>query len=106
MPAVQLVTRWLVDALAVWRLTRLLTIDGLTVELRELVTEWTESGPRSVAKEKLAELIGCPHCVSVWAALGVVYVARRSPWWPLMADALALAAVSSLIADGRDALSL
>lgn len=99
-------TRWLIDALAVWRLTRLLTLDGITAELRELVTEWTETGPQSTAKEKVAELIGCPHCVSVWAALGLVYVVRDEPWWPRMADALALAAVSSLIADGRDALSL
>lgn len=99
-------TRWLLDALAVWRLTRLLAVDGLTSDLRDWVTEWAETGPPSTSKNKLAELVGCPHCVSVWAALGVVCVARRSPWWPAMADALALAAVSSLIADARDALSL
>lgn len=99
-------TRWIVDALAVWRLTRLLTIDGITEPMRDWLTEWTETGPQSPAKEKIAELAGCPHCVSVWAALGVVYAARRTPWWPVMADALALAAVSSLIADARDALSV
>ena len=99
-------TRWVVDALAVWRLTRLVAVDGITSPIRERITEWAEAQPESTLREKVAELVGCPHCVSVWTALGLVFVVRRQPWWPRMADALALAAVSSLIADGRDALDV
>lgn len=97
---------WIRDALAVWRLTRLVTLDGLTAELRELVDDWSNTGPPSTVKEKIAELVSCPHCVSVWVALGLVYAVRRTDWWPAMGDALALAAVSSLIADARDALDV
>lgn len=94
--------RWLVDALAVYRLTRLVAADGITEPIRDVISEWTESGPQTLVKEKVAELIECRWCVGMWVALGLVYVVRRRSWWPNMADALAFSALAALIAGLED----
>lgn len=90
--------RWLVDALAVYRLTRLLAADGITAEVRDAIHEWTDQGDPTLTKAKVAELIECRWCVSMWVSLGLVYLVRRRHWWPSMADALAFSAVGTLLA--------
>ena len=116
----------LVEALAAYRLTRLATEDTITQPLREAWIEWTyrranrrgeavaclaearvsEDDPSrwqqaveaDLRPPKLAELVTCRWCAGMWVSLGVVFVARRFPWWPRTAQALALSAASALVA--------
>lgn len=87
--------RWVVDAVAVYRLTRLVTADGITEPLRDAIDDWSREGGR--LREKAAELVTCPWCMSMWWSLGLVFIVRRAPWWPRMADALAFSAVAGLV---------
>ena len=75
-----------VDAAAVWRLTRLVTEDEVTRPVRDWVIERAPDG-------RLAYLIECPHCVGVWAGLAVAsgLVPRRVRY------ALALAAATTAV---------
>lgn len=106
------------DALAAYRLTRLITTDDLLHDQREAVVEaayvaagraaesraaaeltsWAET---AVADEhdapKLATLITCRWCTGMWVALFVVAVRRTRAWRP-MRDALALGSLAALIA--------
>lgn len=88
------------DALAVFRLTRLVTRDSLPPLpwLRDRVTDrW---GDRAVA-----DLAVCPWCLSWWVAVVVLALHAVAPtWWPWVAAALACSAVAGLLADweGRD----
>ncbi len=81
----------LVDALACFRLVRLLREDALLDAPRSALTA------RSVFAD---ELLGCAWCTSVWAAVGVVVAHQVAPraWEPL-ARALALSAVVGLYED-------
>lgn len=106
-----------VDALAVYRLTVLVTEDYLTRDLRELVIRgaYLRAGEighlnkldgRAVgelpeddeAPPKLAKLVTCPWCSSVWLAAGVVAVSRVAPrQWRYVARGLAFSAVAGII---------
>lgn len=106
--------RLVVDALAVYRLTRLATADVLTEDARRALVEFAYSIAGRIAPEadtaeevvardideppKLAVLVTCRWCAGMWVALGVVFVARRFRWWPAMADALACSAAAALVA--------
>lgn len=80
-----------VDALAAYRLTRLVTRDTITKRHRERIV--ARGGP-------VAELVQCSWCTGMWAAAAVVVARRTVPraWGPV-ADALAMAAVVGLIAE-------
>lgn len=88
----------LVDAAAVYRLTRLIQQDTVSpiLELREAVLDrWGD--------KRWTELLTCPHCLSMWIAAGVVLVRARYPRaWPPVARVLGLAAATSLIAQWQD----
>ena len=84
----------LVDALAVFRLSRLVTRDRITEPLRTRA----EHGP-----EWLAYLLRCAWCSSPYLAVGVI-AARRifpRPWAPV-AEVLACSAVAGLLTDLLD----
>lgn len=111
-----MIVRLIVDAVAVYRLARLVTADDLTEDLRDalvlaayrwrgldLPNGYTDQTPAERAMQdpaapKLATLITCRWCAGMWLALGVVFVARRFRWWPAMADALACSAAAALLA--------
>jgi hypothetical protein len=86
-----------VDALAVYRLTRLATVDTFPVAAaaRERVTRWA----RETDRPAIEELVHCPWCIGFWIATGVVLVRSGlpRPWTPL-ARALALSAAAGVIA--------
>ena len=110
-----------VDALSAYRITRLITKDTLTEEFRERVIavsydverdhpEPSFTGPRTWHETfendddppKLAYLITCPFCVSVYVAAGVVVARSLVPWaWRPVARAAALAGVVALIAEAQ-----
>lgn len=79
-----------VDALATYRLTRLIVEDRIAER------------PRAALRARspfLDELLACSWCTSVWAAVGVVVARQVAPraWEPL-ARVLALSAVAGLVA--------
>jgi Protein of unknown function (DUF1360) len=61
------------DALAVYRLTKLITDDKITEDLRDLIFEKLPRG------HKLQYLITCGWCVSIWAALAIFTLRKISP---------------------------
>jgi len=105
----------LIDALAVARLTRLVTADAITAGPRDAairlayrragrsadLTEMEEWGSPGDAVEadahppKLAKLVTCPWCSSFWIAAGVIAARRVAPrQWDRLARALALSHVA------------
>lgn len=117
-----------VDALATYRLTRLVTEDTITERARgeivamaygyddreergweatgQPVSEYVaehrmEAGPLAVPK--LADLITCRWCAGMWVALGVMVARRVAPraWAPL-AKALAFSSAAALVAGLED----
>ena len=88
-------TDLIVDALAAYRLTRLLVSDGIVDEQRHAVVERLRRGRH----RKLVELAECPWCIGFWVACGVVAARRVTPRvWSPVADAFAFSAVSGLLA--------
>ena len=85
----------LVDALASYRVTRLLVSDGIFDRQRDVIVD----GLRRRGHRKLVELSECPWCIGFWVACGVVAVRRLVPraWGPV-AETFAFAAVSGLLA--------
>ena len=84
-----------VDALASYRVTRLLVSDGIVDRQRDaLVDRLRRRGHR-----KLVELSECPWCIGFWVACGVVAARRVVPRaWSPVAEAFAFSAVSGLLA--------
>jgi Protein of unknown function (DUF1360) len=69
-----LVVSLVVAALAVARMTRFLTEDFLTVGYRRwVVSRWGEDS-------KMAYLVHCPWCTSIWIALPVMPIAVMFPY--------------------------
>lgn len=88
-----------IDALAVARLTRLATEDRIPVGwVRDRILERADRDSGGLGSaSKLAELVSCPWCMSIWLAAGVVVV-RRYRWWRPVALALAFSEVAGLAA--------
>ena len=90
----------LVYALAVARVTGLVTVDEITRPAREAILRRLNEHRRSHIA--LGYLITCPWCASIWVAAGAVALAL--PWgtslW-LLAPALVLAAsqVTGMVSD-------
>jgi hypothetical protein len=63
----------LADTLAVYRLTKLVMEDKITEDLRDYIYEKFPRG------HKMSYLIGCPWCVSIWAALAIFTLRKISP---------------------------
>lgn len=109
--------RLVVDAVATYRLTRLITADEIAEPLRarwirlaywlehdpdgrepEVGESWQDVVEQDAQPPKLATFIVCRWCTGMWISLGVVFVARRFRWWPALADALACSAAAALVA--------
>lgn len=82
--------------LATWRLTRLITHDHITAFIREQVYDVKKVGrkvtlarPGVGPRRVLADLFGCPWCVSIWSAtiLGFAFLV----WEPFFYITLLLA---------------
>lgn len=78
------------DALAVFRLTRLILDDSITAFIRNPIVK---NGP-----DKAMELFTCPWCMSVWMAAAVVALQSTVPsLWIYPAAVLAFSAVAGLL---------
>jgi hypothetical protein len=81
-----------VDAIAAYRLTRFAQRDTFPpmAAVRDRVNA---DGP-----DWLAELVGCPWCLSIWVSVGVVVARRVIPQvWQPAAAALTASAVTGLL---------
>jgi hypothetical protein len=87
-----------VSALAAYRLTRLVIEDEITEPLRDKVVARFGAPQDS----KLSYLVHCPHCVSMYASVGIVMADMMVPRLarPVL-RALALSAVVSLAYERR-----
>ena len=84
-----------VDALASYRVTRLLVSDGIVDRQRHSIVEHL----RRRGHRKLVELSEYPWCIGFWVACGVVAARRTAPRvWSPVAEAFALSAVYGLLA--------
>ena len=107
-----------VDAMAVARLTRLVTADTITAGPRDFLIrqayqkagksdflaaaeEW-ETPTEAVATDrhppKLAKLLTCPWCSSVWLGMGVLGARKAAPqlWGPL-SEGLAFSQLAGIL---------
>lgn len=83
-----------VDALATFRITRLVVEDEITSPIREAV--WKRY---DVSDTKLGYFLTCPWCVSIWVGAGVVAAHHVAPSvWKPVARTLAASAVTGMIA--------
>jgi Protein of unknown function (DUF1360) len=88
---------WLsVDALATYRLTRLVTTDSITESTRRWIGGWDIP---KVRRPRVYLFITCPWCVSVWLAAAVVALTKyQGAYWVYVALALAFSVVAGLLA--------
>ena len=79
-------------SLATFRLVRLFVYDKVTAWIRAMFND-AQVGPRKT----LSDLLGCPWCFGVWAALGLVFVYFVFPvaWYFILV--LAIAGVGSFL---------
>ena len=90
--AVQAIT----DALATYRLTKLVIDDKITEDVRERV--WARFGQPD--ESKVGYLLTCPWCVSIYAGTAVALLRRyRSSHWSTAASALAFSALTGILAE-------
>jgi hypothetical protein len=71
-------------ALATQRLTQLITEDELMRPVREGITHWAAGAKEFTFKDRVAVLIGCPACMSVWAAAAILAASRFRIGQPLV----------------------
>ena len=91
------------DALAVYRLTKLVIDDELTSELREMafakldVARASDRIPKRLI-DKTEYWLTCPWCASWWAAVALFALRRYSPGtYRLVSETLAMSAVTGVI---------
>ncbi|HSX22677.1 MAG TPA: DUF1360 domain-containing protein [Gaiellaceae bacterium] len=89
----------LLEGLATYRVTRLITTDEITRPAREALVKRLESR----GHHKLTYLLQCPYCVSVWVGAAFVIAPRvlGRAWLPVR-DALSASAIVSLIAEAEE----
>ncbi len=72
--------RWLLAALACYRLAQLMALDDGPGDIFRELRLWAgchEYGPDGRPKTGLGRLLGCPYCVGVWLALPCAALALR-----------------------------
>jgi hypothetical protein len=86
------VAHLIILTLFVYRVTRLITIDEIFEPVRKFVWDKTKSGSH------LAYLVTCPWCISLWAALPVVFSYVFFPSMTVLIGCIfALSALAGLI---------
>lgn len=83
----------LIYALAVTRLTGLITQDTITENIRDRIIGWLDDRPATLGA-MVAKLITCPWCAGMWVALvaaPLIWWHGTNPWLLVPALALALA---------------
>ena len=94
----------LLGALAVWRLTKLVTEDEITRPLREKVVLWSDKGEDDSFRDQLGYLVECRACVSIWASAAVVGLGMMGRPGRLLVQTLAGSAAALVLAGAVDKL--
>jgi len=80
------------DIVATYRLTKLIMDDKITEDFRNLIYE------KFPKDSKLAYLIGCPWCVSIWAGATIFTLRKISPETAdIVSGLLAASAVTGVV---------
>lgn len=95
------------DALAAYRLTRLVTEDTITKPLRDEIVDrgstvpgFAGTGQPGRGWRYAAKLVECPWCAGFWIACGVTIARRVAPRvWEPVAVALATSAAVGALAE-------
>lgn len=88
----------LVYALAVARVTGLITADAITEDARDAALAWLDDRPKTLG-HYLATLIECPWCAGMWVALAaapLVWFYGTSPVMLIVGVALAFSQVTGM----------
>lgn len=91
----------LIYALAVARVTGLITTDTITEDARDTVIGWLDDRPKTLGAY-LAALITCPWCAGVWVSLiaaPLVWVWGDSPVMLIPALALAFSQLTGMVSN-------
>lgn len=92
----------IIDALATYRLTKLVIDDEITAEAREKLEDHLSAHPGKLS-DKVSYLITCPWCVSIWAGAGVKVLRLASPKAAnVVSGFLAASAITGLIYNHLD----
>lgn len=84
---------WTTDALATYRLTRLIVEDQVAAPIRN-------AAYKRYGNKGIGYLVECPWCTSAWVGLAVATARRVAPrTWGLVAQALAFSAVAGLVSE-------
>lgn len=81
--------RWILAALAVFRLAELVALDDGPGRVFARLRAWAGCHPVDAVRETLGALVQCPYCVGVWAAA----VCAVLVLWPSRVGDIALAAL-------------
>lgn len=90
-----------VYALAVARVTGLITTDSITEDIRDQIIEWLDDRPKTLGSY-LATLITCQWCASMWVGLiasPMIWFWGDQPVMLIPALALALSQATGMISN-------
>jgi hypothetical protein len=91
----------LIYALAVARVTGLITTDTITEDARDAVIGWLDDRPKTLGAY-LATLITCPWCAGMWVSLiaaPLVWIWGDSPVMLIPALALAFSQATGMVSN-------
>lgn len=92
------VLRWILAALACYRLAELVALDEGPFRIFARFRAWAGCHPNDLIRENVAELVHCPYCLGVW--FGALCAALAFwPTWPgdLFLAVLGLAGAQSIL---------
>lgn len=93
-------------ALAAHRAARAVAVDTITQPLRERLEEWSVtdgiSDRQLAVREKVVELVHCPHCIGFWLSLCAL-AATRVRWLRPVVAWWAVAGIQSTLASVQQA---
>ena len=95
----------IIDALAAYRIARLIVDDSIFDDARDTAVGWMAQPSSGKTANRLAEPIadGCYWCVGVWTAAGVVAARRFAPRaWAPIARVLATSTIVGVVAQHAD----
>ena len=88
MPDLPVVVRWVLAALATYRMAELVALDEGPFRVFAKARAWAGCHPSDIIRENFGELVHCPYCLGVWFGLFCALLAG----WPTLGGDVILAA--------------
>ncbi len=86
----------IVTALAIQRLTQVVVKDEISAPVRDRIMDWAKDAAYGSPKERIAYLVGCGACTSIWSSAAVLGL-NRFPLGRLAVKVLAGSSIALLI---------